>query len=166
MNNTYGVLPTPNRNGYEFKGWYTSTSGGIQVTENDIMGDTNTTIYAQWKLPDKTVTLTTQSNWFDLDTSGYDYITVTSTPTTTLINRITVGYSVEMMIRVADYSYKDISKNYIQVGNTNPLSVTINVSNYGYVKAFFCWASTDVDTGGSGWYTTENIPVTIKFWNP
>ena len=45
------TLPTPTRDGYNFKGWYTSASGGTQITD---IGTNNkpasdVTYYAQWK---------------------------------------------------------------------------------------------------------------------
>ena len=47
----YGPLPTPNRYGYDFDGWYTEKIGGKdkEVTETDVVG-TNppTTLYAHW----------------------------------------------------------------------------------------------------------------------
>ena len=47
----YGTLPTPNRTGYSFDGWYTEKIGGKdkEVTETDVVG-TNppTTLYAHW----------------------------------------------------------------------------------------------------------------------
>ena len=47
----YGPLPTPNRYGYDFDGWYTEKIGGKdkKVTETDVVG-TNppTTLYAHW----------------------------------------------------------------------------------------------------------------------
>ena len=45
---TYGTLPTPTRTGYRFSGWYTSASGGNQVSSSTKMGSSNTTIYAHW----------------------------------------------------------------------------------------------------------------------
>jgi uncharacterized repeat protein (TIGR02543 family) len=48
--NTYGSLPTPTRDYYTFKGWYTASSGGSQVSSSTKMGAENTTIYAQWTL--------------------------------------------------------------------------------------------------------------------
>ena len=48
---TYGTLPTPNRYGYDFDGWYTEKIGGKdkEVTETDVVG-TNppTKLYAHW----------------------------------------------------------------------------------------------------------------------
>ena len=46
---TYGTLPTPNRTGYSFDGWYTKETGGTKVTETTTVG-TNppTKLYAHW----------------------------------------------------------------------------------------------------------------------
>ena len=42
------TLPTPTRSGsYTFKGWYTASSGGTQVTVDKVYTE-DTTIYAQW----------------------------------------------------------------------------------------------------------------------
>jgi uncharacterized protein (TIGR02145 family)/uncharacterized repeat protein (TIGR02543 family) len=44
---TLTSLPTPTRNGYIFKGWFTASTGGTAVTINDVYSD-DATIYAQW----------------------------------------------------------------------------------------------------------------------
>ena len=46
----YGDLPTANRSGYSFLGWYTERSGGEQVTKNNVMGAADVTVYAHWKV--------------------------------------------------------------------------------------------------------------------
>lgn len=44
---TLAVLPTPVRENYVFKGWYTAKTGGTQITTDTVLtGDT--TVYAQW----------------------------------------------------------------------------------------------------------------------
>lgn len=48
-NAPYGMLPTPKRKGYTFLGWFTDAAGGNKVSETDIMGMQDTTIYAHWK---------------------------------------------------------------------------------------------------------------------
>ncbi len=40
------TLPTPTRSGYTFDGWYTSASGGTEVTSSTVTG--NVTLYAHW----------------------------------------------------------------------------------------------------------------------
>lgn len=44
---TAGTLPTPVKNGSVFNGWYTSASGGVEITSSSIITK-NTTIYAHW----------------------------------------------------------------------------------------------------------------------
>lgn len=42
-------LPTPERKGYTFEGWYTSASGGNRVTESSVCKDEkDATLYARW----------------------------------------------------------------------------------------------------------------------
>ena len=46
---TYGSLPSPSRTGHDFNGWYTSESGGSQISSGTTVGITsNQTLYAQW----------------------------------------------------------------------------------------------------------------------
>ena len=46
---TYGTLPTPNRSGFTFSGWFTAKSGGRQVlATNKTDGSDGSTLYAQW----------------------------------------------------------------------------------------------------------------------
>lgn len=45
----YGDLPTPVRDGYEFKGWFTASLGGSAVTADTVVGRIYTHwLYAQW----------------------------------------------------------------------------------------------------------------------
>ncbi len=47
---TYGALPTPTRNGYTFLGWFTTVSGGTQVTASTkVTNAGDTLLYAHWK---------------------------------------------------------------------------------------------------------------------
>ena len=46
---TYGDLPTPVRSDYTFEGWFTSSSGGTQITSSTIVNlAANQTLYAHW----------------------------------------------------------------------------------------------------------------------
>lgn len=60
---TYGSLPTPLRDGYTFDGWYTSASGGSQVTSSSTCSS-NITLYAHWTAvpKQKTVKITFDPN--------------------------------------------------------------------------------------------------------
>jgi len=47
---SYGELPTPTREGYVFKGWYTEENGGELVNSDTIVSiDGNHNLYAQWE---------------------------------------------------------------------------------------------------------------------
>ena len=49
-NGQYGALPTPTREGYKFKGWYTKKEGGTKITSTTkINGSQGVTLYAQWE---------------------------------------------------------------------------------------------------------------------
>lgn len=56
-------LPTPVREGYQFEGWYTTSNGGEQVTEDTVIS-ANITIYAKWAGATQTVHTVT---WKDED---------------------------------------------------------------------------------------------------
>ena len=49
VNEPLGELPVPTRTGYTFLGWWTSETGGSQVTESTRMGNSEMIVYAQWK---------------------------------------------------------------------------------------------------------------------
>lgn len=46
-NSKWGNLDTPTRDGYSFAGWYTSPTGGTQITANTVCKD-DTVAYAHW----------------------------------------------------------------------------------------------------------------------
>lgn len=52
----YGILPTPTRTGHTFEGWWTSVSGGSQITSSTAVTITaNQTLYARWTAEQYTV---------------------------------------------------------------------------------------------------------------
>ena len=53
----YGELPTANRTGYTFVGWYTEKEAGENITENDVVKEEfDHTLYAQWVINNYTTT--------------------------------------------------------------------------------------------------------------
>lgn len=48
--NTYGTLPEPTRSGYQFDGWFTSSTGGTLVTGDDVVDKASGSIvlFAHW----------------------------------------------------------------------------------------------------------------------
>ena len=61
-NTSFGTLPVPTRDGYTFDGWYTSQTGGREITSSTIV-DGNITLYARWtKNPVPTYTVYYNAN--------------------------------------------------------------------------------------------------------
>ena len=48
VNSKLNSLPTPQREGYTFDGWFTSPDGGTRVTTSTPLGDEDRTVYAHW----------------------------------------------------------------------------------------------------------------------
>lgn len=60
----YGDLPNPKLEGWKFKGWYTSATGGTQVSKDTIYEATvDSTVYAHWEPITYTVRFNGNSNW-------------------------------------------------------------------------------------------------------
>ena len=110
---SYGDLPTPTRSGYNFKGWYTATTGGTKVVSTDVYKtDKAQTLYARWEQKAEsdwvlstnvpsgaTITATkykytlTQTNTTGVTPSGYTYVANSKKQTgTTLVNSTTGEY--------------------------------------------------------------------------
>ena len=66
-NQSIGTLPTAQKPGFVFKGWYTQPEGGQLVTEDHIVAH-NTTLYAQW-----TDMQVLQENWNNATERWYFY---------------------------------------------------------------------------------------------
>ncbi len=66
---TYGTLPEPTRNGYNFNGWYTATSGGSKVLSTTKVTTASAyTIYAQWTA--KKITVSFNANGGSVSTTS------------------------------------------------------------------------------------------------
>lgn len=60
----YGDLPNPSLTGWKFKGWYTSATGGTQVSKDTIYEATvDSTVYAQWTPITYKVRFNGNGNW-------------------------------------------------------------------------------------------------------
>lgn len=76
LKSTYGTLPTPVRDYYNFNGWYTSAEGGTKITEITKVSLTkNQTLYAHWtkKVETKTEEYTYNTGRTFFNYSHYKY---------------------------------------------------------------------------------------------
>lgn len=48
-------ISEPTKLGYHFNGWFTAKNGGTKITEKDVLGDSDTTLYAHWTAKKYTV---------------------------------------------------------------------------------------------------------------
>ena len=68
---TYGALPTPTRTGYTFNGWYTSATGGTEITSSTkVTKASDHTLYAHWT--PRTYTVYFSPNGGSLDTTSME----------------------------------------------------------------------------------------------
>lgn len=67
-----GTLPTPERAGYEFKGWYTAAEGGEAVTEDTAVTE-NVTIYAHWEKTSKPENPNKETGSLTIACDGFTY---------------------------------------------------------------------------------------------
>lgn len=102
----YGQLPTPAKEGYKFKGWYTAASGGTQITNETVVTTSSThTLYAQWEKAedfiDTTVTLNNNSYTIDVDNNFSNG------------KIIVAGYNENALIQVTTFVADGTAKNQI-----------------------------------------------------
>lgn len=133
----YGTLPTPTRTGWTFKGWYTATSGGTQITADTTVAlSGEQTLYARWQVNSYTASWSTGT--------GYS-ITVkrTSSPnagasTGTISSGTAVYYGDVLSVTYAastGYSLSSQGSTSISVtGNVTSSSIyaTASANNYTY----------------------------------
>jgi uncharacterized repeat protein (TIGR02543 family) len=95
----YGTLPTPSRSGYTFSGWYTSSTGGTQVTSSTIVTSTQDhTIYAHWTSESVQYTLYFNANGGEVSESSrlvYSGTAYGALPTPTWAYHTFVGWFTE-----------------------------------------------------------------------
>ena len=116
---TYGSLPTPTRSNYGFIGWFTSASGGTQVTSTSKVKGTTVTLFAQWILlkdsvdcsVDHTPEGTMKRDQKITDSDGkYDTLTFTNLDFAKLksLGYTTVTLTITLDVSEIDDGYQDI----------------------------------------------------------
>lgn len=125
----YGDLPNPKLEGWKFKGWYTSATGGTQVSKETIYEATvDSTVYAHWEQIKYTVRFNGNGNWntsqgsytqqFTYDVSGTLTPNKFTRPDNTTYNSLNykkgyefIGWGTSATQKTATYTDKQTVKN-------------------------------------------------------
>lgn len=76
-NGTYGALPILKRNGYNFEGWFTSATGGTEVTgTSKLQKDEDHYLYAHWTEDNSTGSNPDDDNEGNIDNGNTDETTI------------------------------------------------------------------------------------------
>ena len=68
----YGEMPIPRWDGYSFAGWYTEKTGGVKITEDTVLNNTEDhTLYAHWE--DLVVTVTFDDTYGNVVSANITY---------------------------------------------------------------------------------------------
>ena len=116
-----GKLPKPKRDGYQFKGWYTSKKGGNRVTSKTAVQDVDVSVlYAHWKTVQYTIKYEYNEGTLPAGTTNPEYYTVKQT--VKLQNPSKAGYIFKGWYTAADPGKgKHVKK--IKKGSTGDLEL-------------------------------------------
>ena len=172
----YGDLATVEREGYDFKGWWTAASGGTEITSSTIVKIlAKQILYAHWKAKNytvtfdkngsdhdpsiKTKTVTYDSAYGDLPTierTGYDFKNWWSAASGG--TQVTTTTTVKTAKNHSVYAHWD-PKKYTVSYNTNSCGTTTGTTKtviydakYGDLAAFTAKTGYEFD----GWYTAAS----------
>ena len=113
----YGELPTPERNGYIFTGWYTSSSGGQAVTESSVYSNVSANkLYAGWEKGKYTVTINPNEGTFEESTGETKYI-LEYQEEKNIPNPTRVGYTFDKWTVTGSES--EVTNNIFKMGYTD-----------------------------------------------
>ena len=184
----YGGLPTPNRSGYTFIGWYTERNGGTQVTSETIMESNNVTLYAHWSLNVYTIVFNanggtvSSSNKSVLYGSSYGQLPIPSRNGYTFLGWFT-GSGIQVnsgtimgasnVILYAhwqqnDYTAPAISRNSVTAitaigGGTPNFTISYNVrDDISGVVAYY-WGDS-IPNANSGWISSNGGNIDVSFY--
>jgi uncharacterized repeat protein (TIGR02543 family) len=143
-NSSIGSLPTPSRSGYSFLGWYTSPSGGSQVTSSTTYTTAgNSTIYARWQAnpPGWTDQTVSSPITIDKNISAYSDSTVSASGAT--------SYTIYHL------SGPQPTTNWLSINDSGQLSGSTNIVG---TYTFYVTA-----TNPSGSVNSSNITISVIY---
>lgn len=141
----YGELPIPSRSGYAFEGWYTSSSGGEEVTWDTIVEKTSShTVYAHWyKSNEPTVTTAAAK---DITSNS-----VTLSGTVGSAGTYTVGFELENLTEGTSKTFNMGSKSFTSGSRTFAGKTSSLIAGNRY--RYRAWAQNSYGTGYGSWVT-------------
>ena len=144
---TYGALATPTRTGYAFAGWYTSATGGTQVTSTTkVSQHQNHTIYAHWNVNSYTLT-------YNYSANGGSSATRTSAS-------VSFGANADLSVTASKSGYTFVGWNTDRNATTGLSSYTMP-SNNATLYAIFKKTITATVYSGSNRNTVKTASVTV-----
>ena len=144
---TYGALATPTRTGYAFAGWYTSATGGTQVTSTTkVSQHQNHTIYAHWNVNSYTLT-------YNYSANGGSSATRTSAS-------VSFGANADLSVTASKSGYTFVGWNTDRNATTGLSSYTMP-SNNATLYAIFRKTITATVYSGSNRSTVKTASVTV-----
>ena len=177
--NTYSELPTPDRAGYSFDGWYTANIGGTRVTSGTYVNNSSDhTLYAHWTANTYTVNYNANTGSGSMEPSIMTYDTEAQLRKNTFTK---TGYSFEKWSDGNGNYYNDqqIVKNLIPSGSKTlwvkwkPNTYTVHLNpNGGSVSSAAITVTFDSTYASlitptrqgysfDGWYTDETAGTKI-----
>ena len=134
--NTIGELPNPTRDKYDFVGWFTTKTGGVQINKETQINSNNTTYYAQWK---KTMYAKIGDQEYETVAKAIDAVPTDGTETKIQITRDTTE---NFTIKKGQNIVLDIGDNTL-----NAKSNTAVITNNGRIKITSGTVSSTYTTG-------------------
>ena len=144
---TYGALATPTRTGYAFAGWYTSATGGTQVTSTTrVSQHQNHTIYAHWNVNSYTL--------------SYNYSANGGSSATRTSASVSFGANADLSVTASKSGYTFVGWNTDRNATTGLSSYTMP-SNNATLYAIFKKTITATVYSGSNRNTVKTASVTV-----
>lgn len=144
----YGDMPTPEREGYTFLGWFTEKEDGTQVRSTDIysvVGDS--TIYAHWKV-------NTYKVFYDYQTNG-------GTAVSMEIAEVPYGQDIDLSVVAQKEGWSHIGWNINPAETTGMSKITMGTENmivYAIYQKHIVGTFIDYDNNGT---VTRNVETDI-----
>ncbi len=162
----YGTLPTPNRTGFSFAGWYTQPSGGILVTSTTtVTTASDHTLYAKWTINTHTVTFNPQGGTAVAPKTAQYNATITAPTPPTRAGYVFQGWYKEASCTNAwIFSTEKVTADitlYAKWVSTMPASVKAASASYTSIKV--TWNAVPGAAGYQVYYATSSAgPWTLK----